>query len=710
MPGSVMPREVRNVRDALHHEFDQLIDMSDVEGQPDQREQHFLSRALAALVTRKLTGGSSPSGAAAVTDGRGDTGIDAVAISDSGLHLWLIQSKWSDRGNAGFSVADGLKLIEGLKLIDAGQFDRFNARFQLHAERVAEVLRDPRTKITLVVVLMGQRDLHPDVVQRLKDAEEEFNSLGPILNYETWDLKHLWETIRDDLAEPPLNLTAKMEEWTLLAEPFEAYQGRVSVAEIAEWYSIHGDRLFKQNIRKSLGLTEVNHGLVETLTQNPSHFWYYNNGITLLCATAERHNWSRASRGPVELHLRDASVVNGAQTVTAIYEAMQKNSEVAGEGYVGVKIITTKNCPDDFSVNVTRNTNTQNRVERRDFVALDPAQEKIREDFTLALDKLYSFKRGDMVPPPEAGCSIVEAAIALACAYHNPEMVARVKQNVDLLWESGPTGAYNLLFGKVPAAYRIWRSVLTVRTVRGIIHDRHDDLEGRARVIAEQGDLLVNNIVFQQLESEEIDDPDHDWESVLENISEAATEGVFDWLVYHLDNAYGPTSYIGSTFANVGRCQLLASRVMASLKSGHPIPDLPSEYRSTVPAPRVRQPNAVPILINSGVIPDGTILTYVPVVKTEQKALAEWLREDPRRGQASWINNRSKPLLWAYDGQRYSPSGLVSVMWEQAGWEGRHKAAAGPARWHVAGAGSLWDLSRKALSEVADSAARDSRK
>ena len=612
MARPVMPREVRNVRDALHHEFDQLIDMSDVEGQPEQHEQHFLSRALAALVARKLTGGDSSSAASAVTDGRDDAGIDAIAISDSGLHLWLIQSKWSDSGNAGFSVADGLKLVEGLRFIDAGRFDRFNSRFQQHAEHVGEVLRDPRAKITLVIVLMGQRNLHPDVAQRLKDAEDEFNRLGPILNYETWDLKRLWETVRDDLAEPPIDLTAKMEEWSLLAEPFEAYQGRVSVAEIAEWYSVHGDRLFKQNIRKSLGLTEVNHGLVETLTQNPSLFWYYNNGITLLCDTAERHNWSRASRGPVDLRLHGASVVNGAQTVTAIYEAMQKDSEMASQGYVGVKIITTENCPDDFSVNVTRNTNTQNRVERRDFVALDPVQESIREDFALTLGKVYSFKRGDMVPSPEAGCSIVEAAIALACAYRSPELVARVKQNVDLLWESGPTGAYWLLFSKVPSACRIWRSVLTVRAVRERLHDRCDDLEGRARVIAEQGDLLINNIIFQQLDPAMIDDPDYDWESILGNISEVTADGALDWLVYHLDNEYGSTSYIGSTFANVERCRLLATKVAASLKGSYPIPDLPSEYRSAPPAPRVRQPNAVPTLVNAGVIPDGTILTYRP--------------------------------------------------------------------------------------------------
>ena len=147
MARPVMPREVRNVRDALHHEFDQLIDMSDVVGQPEQHEQHFLSRALAALVARKLTGGDSSDAAAAVTDGRGDTGIDAIAISDSGLHLWLIQSKWSDSGNAGFSVADGLKLVEGLRFIDAGQFDRFNSRFQQHTEHVGEVHVTPALRL-----------------------------------------------------------------------------------------------------------------------------------------------------------------------------------------------------------------------------------------------------------------------------------------------------------------------------------------------------------------------------------------------------------------------------------------------------------------------------------------------------------------------------------------------------------------------------------
>ena len=698
MPSAAMPREVRNVRDALHHEFDQLVNMSDVVSQPQQYEQHFLSRALGALVVRKLTSGDSTGAAAALVDGRGDTGIDAVAVSDTGSHLWLIQSKWSDRGTAGFSVADGLKLVEGLKLIDAGRFNRFNARFQSHTERVEEVLRDARAKITLVIVLMGPGELHPDVARRLEDAQEEFNSISTVLDYEVWGLKHLWEAVRDDLAEPPISLVAKMDEWILLAEPFEAYQGRVSVAEIAEWYTKHGDRLFEQNIRKSLGLTEVNYGLVQTLTENPGYFWYYNNGITLLCDTAERHNWSRASRGPVELHLSGASVVNGAQTVTAIYEAMQKAPDTAGEGYVGVKIVTTKNCPEDFGTAVTRTTNTQNQVERRDFVALDPTQEKIREDFALTLGKIYSFKRGDLAPSRDAGCSIMEAATALACSYRTPELVARVKQSTDLLWEPETTGAYHLLFGRVPGACQIWRSVLTARAVSATLLDRREDLDGRAKVIADQGDLLITNVVFRKLDQRSIDDVDFDWNSVLDGIPEM-TSKVLSWLVYHLDAEYGPASYIGSTFANSERCRLLANKVADSLDSGLLIPDIPAEYRSAPPTPRVRRPNAVPTLVNARIIPDGTILTYEPAGKGERDALAAWLNEDSRRGQASWINNRSRPLLWSYDGKRYSPSGLASLLWEEAGWKGSHSAVAGPSRWYLPGGESLWQLSRRVLEE-----------
>jgi hypothetical protein len=111
-----IPREVRQVRDALKSEFYGRIDMSDVIGQHSDVEQHFLSRALAALMVRRLQDCDSATAAEAVVDGSRDVGIDAVAVAESGQRIWLIQSKWSDRGKAGFGVAEALKFREGLSI------------------------------------------------------------------------------------------------------------------------------------------------------------------------------------------------------------------------------------------------------------------------------------------------------------------------------------------------------------------------------------------------------------------------------------------------------------------------------------------------------------------------------------------------------------------------------------------------------------------
>src|SRR5579863_3891328 len=169
-----MPREVRQVRDALQTEFGGLIDMSDEKGPPDKVEQHFLSRALAALISKKLLGSDRDAAVDAGVDGRGDGGIDAIAIAETGARIWLIQSKWSDKGRAGFGVADALKFREGLKFIDERRFDRLNVKVQERADLISSAWGNPALGVTAVIAVMGD-ELHPDVLTRLDDLREEFN-------------------------------------------------------------------------------------------------------------------------------------------------------------------------------------------------------------------------------------------------------------------------------------------------------------------------------------------------------------------------------------------------------------------------------------------------------------------------------------------------------------------------------------------------------
>jgi hypothetical protein len=681
-----------------------LIDLTDLAGRSEHdQEQAFLSRALAALVVRDLTGCESAAAAAAVIDGRDDIGIDAVAVDGSASRLWLIQSKWSETGRAGFGVAEALKFLEGLRHIDARRFDRFNTKFQQLVDQVVAVLSNPRARITMVCALMRTDPLQDEVARRLTDGQEEFNQLGSMLDQHVYLASDIWQVVRDHFAEPPIPLIARMEDWVRIDQPYEAFHGVIAVDEVAEWYTTHGDRLFARNIRKPLGLTQVNQGLIETLTGEPHNFWYFNNGITILCDALEPRYFRRgAARTPAELRLDGATVVNGAQTVHAIYAASRKTEEEPGDGYVGVRVISLKNCPTGFADAVTLATNTQNRVEARDFVALDPVQTMIKEDFALSLQKTYAVKRGELEPPPETGCSVVTATIALACAHRNSDLAVRAKRSTDLLWEEGPQGAYELLFSKddPPSAYQVWRSVLILRAVDDTLHKLSKQLQARAEAIAERGNRLIAHIVFQYLDLDGIDDPDTDWDAVLERVPEAVAEAT-SWLVHHLDAEYGTGSIVSSTLARSDRSRQLAGMVLASLRAGVPVPDLPPDYRPPKgKSGKQRRPNAVPTLIDAGRLADGTALVYQPSTQTEREAMADWLAEDPDRGTATWVNQRVRPLLWAADGKRHSPSGLVQRMWAMAGWAKAPVAAQGPSRWHVPGEGSLWEIALEIMAST----------
>ena len=57
---------------------------------------------------------------------------------------------------------------------------------------------------------------------------------------------------------------------------------------LAKIYSLYGGKLLEQNVRVFLqARTKVNKGLIETISQQPDHFFAYNNGLTV---TAKKRN------------------------------------------------------------------------------------------------------------------------------------------------------------------------------------------------------------------------------------------------------------------------------------------------------------------------------------------------------------------------------------------------------------------------------------
>ena len=88
----------------------------------------------------------------------------------------------------------------------------------------------------------------------------------------------------------------------------------VDLEDIGKWKEF-GQSLYHRNLRGFKGSTDVNEGIVKTARFSADNFWYFNNGITILCAKLSKQPLGGSNRASGVFECEGASVVNGAQTV-----------------------------------------------------------------------------------------------------------------------------------------------------------------------------------------------------------------------------------------------------------------------------------------------------------------------------------------------------------------------------------------------------------
>ena len=111
---------------------------------------------------------------------------------------------------------------------------------------------------------------------------------------------------------------------------------RFIMVNVADLYTLYKDaikhnyELFEENVREFLGTQGINNGIIKTL-QSPTdreNFFYYNNGITLICEKCETLRGSEVPSGSdgvrnqYEFKLKNPQIVNGCQTINSIAEVL----------------------------------------------------------------------------------------------------------------------------------------------------------------------------------------------------------------------------------------------------------------------------------------------------------------------------------------------------------------------------------------------------
>ena len=555
---------IRHITKAFDTEFRSAVDMSDYAGKPrDQEEDAFHSRAQAAyslVILAKLTPNVAASG---VTDSFDDNGIDAIYYDQDEKVLFLVQSKWHKNGQGSIELADMMKFTQGVRDLLEANFSRFNVKVRKQQATVLAALDDPGLRIHLILVHTGVQPLSTHAKRPLGDLLGEINDASNIATAVTLTQTELHKAISSDVEGSSIKLEVMLHEWGQCKQPYPAYYGQIEAADIGRWWAEHQQLLFTKNLRKFTGSTDVNDAIKETLLTEPSKFWYFNNGITILCSSLQKKALGGSKRTSGVFVCDGVSVVNGAQTVGCIGEITVSNSDALANARVAVRLISLAKCPEEFGSDITRAANTQNRIERRDFAALDPEQERLRKDLQLELGKTYFYKSGDTPGAQTDGCAIEEATVALACASLDVSLAVQAKREVGKLWEDITRTPYKLLFNGSLTALRMWRLVEILRIVDGTLKQEQDARSGRPRMVAVHGNRIILHHVCRVLGVETFDDPQIDFDQVKSK-AQSVTPSLLDSLFKHVEKEF-PGAYTNSLFKNATKCKTLSEKMASDL-------------------------------------------------------------------------------------------------------------------------------------------------
>ena len=559
--------QIQQVKSRLEAEIIPHIDVSDLSAHSEANQKpHKLTRALTAFVMMKRSALGPAEAAQSVVDGGTDNGIDGIAVLPDESKIILVQTKWSDSGKGSAELAEMLKFREGVNDLLSMRWHKFNAKVQARVDELQAVLMKTDIKVDIVFAHMGTGTLAPDVEAIMSDfVADQNDSVSDSLSFTYLGQTQIHRLLVEEQQAGDIDLDVTLSDWGAIEGPPTALYGHIQGSEVAAWLTKNGEQLLAKNVRVFLGDSEVNKSVKETALTTPELFWYFNNGITVLCKSYEKTLARGTDRRIGNYVVKGASVVNGAQTVGSLASlSTGPEAKKLDHVRVAVRFISLDDAEEDFGSRVTRATNTQNRIGGRDFVGLDPEQDRLRNEF--AVDGLvYAVRSGETDPEDAAGCSFDEAVVALACSSDDVNLSTQAKREISRLYLDTSRAPYRSLFNGQTTSTAVWRRVRVLRHVDSYLAspDRNWS-DSREKGFAVHGNRLLLHLVFTQLNRKILDDPGQEWQLDGSAIDRAA-ELAYQFMKEVTEEKYD--GYLASLFKNAAKVKIIRDEAVTRIAS-----------------------------------------------------------------------------------------------------------------------------------------------
>ncbi len=228
-----------------------------------------------------------------------------------------------------------------------------------------------------------------DMSSAIKNIDIEDYSGIPVEG-QIWDIDRLYRVCCSEQGRQIIEIDFKqyceegipcLEASSAATDQYKSYLGVIPGAVLADIYDKYGSKLLEGNVRSFLSTkVAVNKKIRATILNMPKMFFAFNNGIS---ATAMDVSVENTDHGRFITFARDFQIINGGQTTASISNARYKDKANLDGLYVQMKLTaideSTQEEADELIRNISRSSNSQNKVSDADFFASHPFHRRMEQ-------------------------------------------------------------------------------------------------------------------------------------------------------------------------------------------------------------------------------------------------------------------------------------------------------------------------------------------
>lgn len=262
-----------------------------------------------------------------LTDKPNDKTVDAIYVDDPNQRIFVYQSKYTVHGNDTTFSSDDLRVFSIVakyfkdNASESSIYRQANDAVKIRLNYALECYNNKGYKLELFFITTHKDN--PNSLSEIKEIE-------PTLNLSVFafqKIKNLFLDWEEDAIPriPEVSIKISPNEVFIKEKSNTSKSFIVTIPSenLIDLYQKYGEILFARNVREFLKETKnANQAMKKTLKNRPEMFWYFNNGITIICEKA-----SYDSEGAC-IKVTNPQIINGGQTTRMIYGTKVKTAEV----------------------------------------------------------------------------------------------------------------------------------------------------------------------------------------------------------------------------------------------------------------------------------------------------------------------------------------------------------------------------------------------